>query len=493
MFSKILIANRGEIAVRVIQACQEMGIKTVAVFSEADRQALHVIRADEAVFIGAAPATESYLNMDRILAAARQSGAEAIHPGYGFLSENADFAQACADAGITFIGPSPESIRLMGNKIAAKSTMERAGVPVVPGYYGTDQSIEKFVAEADKIGYPVMVKAAAGGGGKGMRIVHDPAELADAVDGAKREALNAFGDDAIFLEKYIVNPRHIEFQIIADQHGNTFHLFERECSIQRRHQKVLEETPSTALTPEKRAEMGQIAIQAANAVNYYNAGTVEFVYGEDGSYYFLEMNTRLQVEHCVTEQTTRIDLVYLQILVADGQPLPFQQEQVIQRGHAIEVRIYAEDAENNFLPSTGVLHLFIPPEGIHIRNDIGIRAGMEVTPYYDPMMAKLTVYGMTREICIERLKWALDHYIISGVKHNIPFLRAVVDHPAFHSGETTTDFIARHFENWQAKPPELTDEVLITAVIGELYRDTSVVHSGDISEEGDVYSPWKAF
>ncbi len=439
-FAKVLVANRGEIAVRVMRACREAGIATVAVYSDADRFALHARVADEAVHIGSAPARESYLNIPAIIAAARATGAQAVHPGYGFLAENAEFAEACAEAGIIFIGPPPEAIRLMGSKTAAKEAAMRSDVPVVPGYQGEEQSLAAMTREAKRIGYPVMIKAAAGGGGKGMRVVARAADFADALAAAQREALAAFGDGTVFLEKALVRPRHVEFQILADQYGNCIHLGERECSIQRRHQKVIEESPSVALTPDLRAEMGAAAVRVALAAGYVNAGTVEFLLDQGGQYYFLEMNTRLQVEHPVTEQVTGRDLVRLQLAIAAGDRLPLRQEDIAPRGHAIEVRIYAEDPET-YLPATGTLLVYDPPVGPGIRVDGGVARGDEVTMHYDPMLAKLIVTADDRDLAIARLRTALDDFGILGVTTNLPLLRRIVADDRFQRGETYTDFL----------------------------------------------------
>ncbi|HLJ85073.1 MAG TPA: acetyl-CoA carboxylase biotin carboxylase subunit [Candidatus Eremiobacteraceae bacterium] len=440
-----MIANRGEIAVRIARTCRAMGIHTVAIYSDPDKEAVHVRACDAAVRIGPAAARQSYLRADAIVEAARASGADAIHPGYGFLSENADFAAACSAAGIAFVGPPPHAMRAMGDKIAAKRTVGEAGVPTVPGYLGDEQSFEVFEAEAKRIGAPLLVKAAAGGGGKGMRIVRDPADLRSAIEGAKREAGAAFGDDTVFLERYLSAPRHVEIQVLADASGACIHLGERECSVQRRHQKVLEETPSTAVDAALRARMGAAAVQAALAVGYVNAGTVEFMLDADGSFYFLEMNTRLQVEHPITESVLGIDLVREQLWIAAGKPLAFSQDEMRPRGHAIEVRVYAEDASNGFLPCTGMITAFGLPEGPGIRNDAGVALGTVVSSDYDPMLAKLIVSDRTRGACIERLTAALDDYRIGGVGSNLPFLRWLVSHEAFQRGETTTDFIERHF------------------------------------------------
>ncbi|HET6719145.1 MAG TPA: biotin carboxylase N-terminal domain-containing protein, partial [Rhodocyclaceae bacterium] len=393
MFDKILIANRGEIACRVIKTARRMGIRTVAVFSEADANARHVRLADEAVLLGPAAARESYLVADKIIDAAKRTGAQAIHPGYGFLSENADFAETCAASGIVFIGPPASAIRAMGSKSAAKSLMGSAGVPLTPGYHGDDQTPDLLKKEADAIGYPVLIKASAGGGGKGMRRVERSEDFLDALASCQREARSSFGDDQVLIEKYILKPRHIETQVFCDSLGNGVYLFERDCSVQRRHQKVLEEAPAPGMTPERRAAMGKAAVDAAKAVSYVGAGTVEFIANQDGSFYFMEMNTRLQVEHPVTEMITGQDLVEWQLRVASGEPLPLRQDQLVIRGHAIEARIYAEDADKGFLPSTGrLVHLKPPAESLHVRVDTGVEEGDEITPYYDPMIAKLIVW-----------------------------------------------------------------------------------------------------
>lgn len=440
-----MIANRGEIAVRIAQTLQEMGIEAVGVFSEPDRSALHVMRSDEAHSLEGTTSGETYLDIHKIIETAQQHGVDAIHPGYGFLSENAGFARACGEAGITFIGPTPEVIDAMGDKIVAKKTLSEAGVPVVPGWSGAaDADTQEIARAAEEIGYPVLLKAAAGGGGKGMRIVREAGELANALDAARREANSAFGDARVFVEKYIDRPRHIEFQIFGDRHGNVVHLFERECSVQRRYQKIVEESPSPALTPELRARMGEAAVRAARALNYTNAGTVEFILAPDGSFYFLEVNTRLQVEHPVTELVTRQDLVRAQLQVASGERLPFEQEALTQCGHAVEVRVYAEDAARGFLPSTGTLAAYVPPAGANIRVDSGVRSGSEITVHYDPMLAKLIVWGRTRDEALDRLTWALDRYVVLGVTTNIEFLRNLVNHGAFRAGELHTHFLDEH-------------------------------------------------
>ena len=439
--NKILIANRGEIAVRVIRTAQQLGYATVAVFSDADADAPHVQQADQAVWLGAADVSESYLNAERILNAVQQSGADTLHPGYGFLSENADFAQQVIDAGILWIGPTPNSIRIMGNKAAAKAAIARCNVPLVPGYFGQDQSDTAFVTAVEQIGYPVMIKAAAGGGGRGMRLVTRADDFLSALASARSESLKAFGADELLLEKAIINPRHIEFQIFGDQYGNTIHLGERDCSIQRRHQKVIEEAPSPIVSPELREKMGQAAVAVAQAANYTNAGTVEFLLDEDGEFYFIEMNTRLQVEHPVTELITGFDLVEWQLLVAEGNPLPVSQTDVTLDGHAIEVRVYAESPANDFRPDTGTIHHWSPPTGVGIRVDHGLKSGQNITPFYDAMIAKVITHGATRGIALRRLQRALEETYALGVETNRSFLLNILQHPVFVSGAATTSFI----------------------------------------------------
>jgi len=485
MFTKLLIANRGEIAVRIIHTCRAMGIKTVGVYSDADAHALHVRLADEAIHIGAAPSAESYLQGARIIAAALETGCAAVHPGYGFLSENAAFAQAVRAAGLVYIAPPADAIRQMGSKTEARHLMQSAGVPVVPGYQGTGGDL---ATEAERIGYPVLVKAAAGGGGKGMRVVETPADLPEALASARREAANAFGDDTVFLEKYLPIAHHIEFQILADAHGNTVHLFERECSIQRRHQKIVEETPSPLLDDALRAQMGAAAVAAATAVGYQNAGTVEFIVDENRHFYFLEMNTRLQVEHPITEAVTGLDLVELQIRIAAGEKLPFSQADLHQRGHAIECRIYAEDPANDFLPAIGAVLLAQLPNMPGVRVDTGVGSGDVVSIHYDPMIAKLVVYGASREAAIRRMQAALRAYVILGVTTNIPFLAAVMAHPAFWAGETPTDFIPRYLANWQ--PPTSDTSAMHLALIGTVLGMDSTPTTALTTEAGDRFSPW---
>src|SRR6202049_3024504 len=454
MFKKILITNRGEIAVRVIRACHEMGISAVAVYSDVDRSPLHVRKADEAYPIGAPAASESYLNIPKILDVAKRSGADAIHPGYGFLSENAKFAQACGDAGVKFIGPSPASMEMMGSKTRARQEMEKAGVPFVPGTSRGLESAEQAKQVAAKIGYPVMLKAAAGGGGKGMRLVHAPEELEPALEAAQSEAERAFGDREVYLEKVIVNPRHIEMQVLGDEHGNTVYLGERECSIQRRHQKVLEESPSPIVDPDMRQRMGEVAVRVAQAANYTNAGTVEFLVDQDKNFYFLEMNTRLQVEHPVTELITGLDLVHLQIRIAAGEKLHFTQEDVRIRGHAIECRIYAEDPDNNYFPSPGKISLLQEPSGPGIRLDSGMYEGWNVPIDYDPLLAKLIGYGTDRDQAIARLTRALSEYFVGGIKTNASLFRSILRDADFRAAKLDTGFLDRMLKRIDDKPAD---------------------------------------
>jgi geranyl-CoA carboxylase alpha subunit len=444
-FAKILIANRGEIACRIIRTAHALGYRTVAVFSDADRSAPHVALAHEAVRIGPAPAQESYLDIEALLAAAKRSGADAVHPGYGFVAENAAFAQACADAGLVFIGPQPAAVRTMGNKAGAKRLMAEAGIACVPGYHGADQSDQRFTKEAGAIGFPVMVKAAAGGGGRGMRLVNSAPELAAALAAARSEATRAFGSGELLIEKAITDPRHIEIQIIADHHGNVVHLGERDCSIQRRHQKVIEEAPSSALDPQLRAEMGRAAVLAARRIDYRGAGTVEFLLDGSGRFYFLEMNTRLQVEHAVTEAITGLDLVALQLQVAAGELLSLAQDDVRPIGHAIEARLYAEDASRDFLPSTGTIAAWQPPAGPGVRVDHALSTGQEITAFYDPLLAKLVGYGRNREEARRRLVAALEDTVLLGITTNRGFLEWALEHPVFIAGRAKTAFIGRHF------------------------------------------------
>jgi acetyl-CoA carboxylase, biotin carboxylase subunit len=446
MFKRILIANRGEIAVRVIRACRDLGIESVAIYSDADRTALHVREADYAAHVGPSPAAESYLNTPRIIEAAKSTGAEAIHPGYGFFSENAGFARAVEEAGLVFIGPKPDAIGRMGDKVEARKLMAAAGVPVVPGSPGTLENEEQVRKLAAEIGYPIMVKAAAGGGGKGLRLVEDEKDLASIVRTVSSEAKSSFGDGRFYVEKFVNRPRHIEVQVMADRHGNTVHIFERECSIQRRHQKVVEESPSPFITPEMRARMGEVAVKAAKAVNYVSAGTVEFLVDADRNFYFLEMNTRIQVEHPITEMVTGLDLVKTQIQVAAGQPLPFKQDDLAQRGWAIECRIYAEDPANGFVPAPGRIAALRVPDGPGIRNDSGVYEGAEVPVFYDPIISKLVAWGRDRIEAIERMRRALGEFLIAGdLTTNIEFHKWVLRHPRFIAGDFDTKFIDQEF------------------------------------------------
>ncbi len=443
MINKILIANRGEIAVRIIRACREMGIKTVAVFSTADRNALHARIADESVCIGGPATKDSYLNMKAIIAACEITGADAVHPGFGFLSENANFARMCRKCGINFIGPSPESIDMLGDKASAKSAMKKAGVPVIPGSDGAVRTMEDVKRLGEEIGYPLMIKASAGGGGRGIRLVNSADELESQAVAAKQEALNFFGDDSIYMEKFIINPKHIEFQILADKQGNVVHLGERDCSMQRRNQKVLEETPSTIMTPELRERMGAAAVAAAKVCGYYNAGTIEFLVDSDRNFYFMEMNTRIQVEHPITEFVTGIDLVKQQISIADGNPLPMKQEDIVLRGHAIECRINAESPEHGFRPSPGKITALHTPGGPGIRIDSSAYQGYTITPYYDSMIAKLIAYAPTREEAIAKMKWALSEFIVEGVDTNIDFQLGLICDPVFNEGSYDIGYLGR--------------------------------------------------
>jgi acetyl-CoA carboxylase biotin carboxylase subunit len=494
MFSKILIANRGEIAIRIIRACREIGVRTVAVYSEADKNSLHVQLADEAILLGEAAPRESYLNVEKIINAAIQSRAEAIHPGYGFLSENAAFAHAVESAGLVFIGPSADSMRAMGDKAESKIMMKAAGVPTVPGFEGLESGGD-FKKAAREIGYPVLIKASAGGGGKGMRVVNEESELSEAIESARREALNSFGDERLLIEKYLADAHHIEFQVFGDKHGNLIHLFERECSVQRRHQKIIEETPSPLLNPKLREEMGQAAVAAAKAVNYFNAGTIEFIFDSATSaYYFLEMNTRLQVEHPVTEFVAGIDLVQWQLRVAAGEKFPFTQSDFTQRGHAIECRIYAEDPSHGFLPSTGKLLQFIEPKGPNVRVDSGFMTGSEVTHFYDPLLAKLIVHAENREAAILRMQTALSEFIVHGVVTNIDFMQAVLKHDDFAKGEVSTRWVEKTLESDSSlsgiKGQVSSLQCLIAAALVDVVFAGAKSQPG-VSNETDPFSPWK--
>ena len=442
MFDRILIANRGEVALRVIRAAKEMGVETVAVFSEGDRGSLPVAMADHAVCIGPTPAAQSYLNMSNIISAALGTGAQAIHPGYGFLAENSAFARACADSGIVFIGPSPDAIDRMGDKSVARDTMMAAGVPTVPGSDGIVESYQEALRFANEVGFPVLIKASAGGGGKGMRVAKDPEELKSNLVAAKTEAAAAFGNDEVYIEKYLLRPRHVEMQILADSHGNAVHLYERDCSIQRRHQKLVEEAPSPALTPELRAAMGEAAMKAVRAVDYQNAGTIEFLLDTDGKFYFMEMNTRVQVEHPITEQITGVDIIKEQIRIAAGEEMRHKtQAEIVKRGHAIEFRINAEDPAHNFRPHPGLIEVFNPPGGFGVRIDSHVYSGYRVPPTYDSLLGKLVVWGETRDEAVARARRALDEFIVVGIPTTIPFHQLVVENEAFQRGDVYTDFV----------------------------------------------------
>ncbi len=491
MFKKILIANRGEIAIRVIKACQEMGIETVAVYSEVDRNSLHVQVADEAVCIGPAPAVESYLNIDSIIQAAHTTNANAIHPGYGFLAENAVFVKRCEQENIVFIGPNSKAMELVGDKVRSRTTMEGAGIPIIPGMKNVHKDISKYLEESQQIGFPLMIKASAGGGGKGMRIVSSEAELKPALEAGRREAQSAFGDDSVYLEKYIEQPRHVEFQVLADNHGNTVHLFERECSVQRRHQKIVEESPSQALDSDLQKKMGEVARKVMTVSGYNNAGTVEFLLDKDKNFYFLEVNARLQVEHPVTELVTGIDLVHQQIWLAAGEKLCFQQQNLEQKGHSIECRIYAEDPENNFLPSSGKILFLKEPKGPGIRHDCGIYTGCDVPIYYDPILAKLIVWAETRQVACQRMLHALNDYVVLGINTDIDFLKAVISHPQFLAGETATDFISKNLAEWRPedRSQELKDLALLVAAFDSQQGDFRTT-SRELMESA-FPSPWE--
>jgi acetyl-CoA carboxylase biotin carboxylase subunit len=492
MFKKILIANRGEIAVRVLRACNEMGIAAVVVYSDVDRAALHVRKADEAYPIGAAAASESYLNMGRILDVAKRSGADAIHPGYGFLSENAKFAQACADAGVKFIGPTAAAMEAMGSKTRARQAMEKAGVPFVPGTSRGVESSEEAEQVAARIGYPVMLKAAASGGGKGMRLVHASEQLKSSLEAARSEAARSFGDGEVYIEKAIVNPRHIEMQVLADERGNTVYLGERECSLQRRHQKVLEEAPSPIVDADMRRRMGEVAVRVAQAAAYTNAGTVEFLVDEKRNFYFLEMNTRLQVEHPVTELVTGLDLVHLQIHIAAGEKLPFTQDEVQLRGHAIECRIYAEDPDNNYFPSPGKISLLQEPSGPGIRLDGGMYEGWRVPIDYDPLLAKLIGYGTDREQAIARLTRALNEYFVGGIKTNISLFRRILRDPDFRAAKLDTGFLDRMLKRPDDIPVDSTKTEVAAIAAGMFAALSSAASGADNGVAEQAASNWKS-
>lgn len=494
MFKKVLIANRGEIALRVMRSLREMGIATVAVYSEADREALHVRMADEAVCVGPAQSTESYLRIDKILEAMEKTGAEAVHPGYGFLSENAEFARACTARGFTFIGPNPEAIDVMGEKTRARDLMARAGVPLVPGTEAIEDPREAL-EKAQLIGFPVLAKAAAGGGGKGMRRVDSAEEFIPSFEGARREALSAFGNGDVYLEKFVLKPRHVEIQVLADKEGNTVHLFERDCSVQRRHQKIIEETPCPVLSEETRQKMGAVAVQAARAVEYVGAGTVEFLLDENQNFYFLEMNTRLQVEHPITEMITGIDLVRWQVRIAAGEALTFGQEDLKSRGAALECRLYAEDPENQFRPSPGKIEILRPPSGPGIREDSGVYEGATVPVHYDPMISKLITYGEDRNHAIERMRRALQDYQISGIETNLAFHLEVLEHPDFLSGQYDTNFVPAWLKERSAAAPKNVDDAEVAALLDAFLRDEELASGAGVSVgKGDSSSAsgWKA-
>ena len=487
-FKKILIANRGEIAVRVIRACKELGIEAITLYTSGEEKLPHVIESDRSVYLGEGSLSDTYLDGKKIIEIAKEEGADAIHPGYGFLSERANFAREVTKAGLKFIGPAPATIELMGDKVASKVKMEEIGIPLIPGYHGEKQDADVLLAEAKKIGFPVLVKASAGGGGKGMRIVNQEDEFLDSLMAAKREAKSAFGDDRVLIEKFIQNPRHIEVQVLSDQHGHHFHFFERECSIQRRYQKIVEESPSAALTPEIRNEMCQCAVKICESIKYEGVGTVEFIYDEDSSFYFLEMNTRLQVEHPVTELVTGRDLVKLQIDVAEGKELNFSQENLIQNGHAIEVRIYAENPDNGFLPSIGEIKLFCNNTLGAARVDTGYKKGNKVTVDYDPMIAKVIVHGEDREHARMKMKYVLENFVVGGVTTNIEYLLRILKHPEFCSGNTFTHFVETYKD--ELLPTEQSPEDIALAISTKNIIGTAKNESGATKEvsEGNAWT-----
>lgn len=486
---KILIANRGEIALRIMRSAREMGIQTVAVYSEADRNALHVRYADEAVCIGPAPSNQSYLVFDKLLDACRQTGAEAIHPGYGFLSENAAFAREVKKAGLILIGPSPEAMEMMGNKLSAKAAALTYNIPMVPGTEEAITDVQEAKNRAVEVGFPILIKAAAGGGGKGMRIVEKVEDFEEQMQLAVSEATSAFGDGSVFIERYVSSPRHIEIQVLGDTHGNIVHLFERECSVQRRHQKVVEEAPSAILTPEIREQMGKCAVDVARSCNYVGAGTVEFILDENLNFYFLEMNTRLQVEHPVTEMITGLDLVKEQIKIARGEKLSFKQEDLEIKGHAVELRVYAEDPANNFLPDIGTLQTYRLPQGPGVRVDDGFEEGMEIPIYYDPMIAKLITYGKNREEAIERMVRAIDEYQITGIETTLPFGKFVMQHEAFTSGNFDTHFVKKYFQPENLVQENEAEAFIAALIAGQLMQQKP--QQGGTRTVGKTASAWK--
>ena len=492
MFEKVLVANRGEIAVRVMRACRELGVRNVGIYSDADRPAPHVRYADEVYNVGPAPASESYLKIDKIIDVARRAGAEAVHPGYGFLAENADFAAACRDAGLAFVGPTPETLHAAGDKQGARATMAAAGIPVIPGSPPELQRDEDIAAAAAKIGWPVMIKAAAGGGGKGMRVCGRADDFPELLKHARSEAKSAFGDDAVYVEKCVVQPRHVEFQVLADEHGSVVHLHERECSIQRRHQKLIEESPSPALDDELRARMAEAALAAARAANYTNAGTIEFLLDADRNFYFLEVNARLQVEHPVTELVTGVDLVKEQLYVAAGEPMRFAQEDVLARGAAIECRISAEDPNNNFYPATGTISRLRIPAGPGIRFDGGIAQGYEVPIYYDPLIAKLVVWADNRPLAVERMHRALNEFILDGVATTIPFHRWVMASEVYRRGEFDTSFVEKYFRPEATRVESLEKAAAVLCTLLTHFREGAAPASGAPGRDGaGAVDPWR--
>ena len=497
MFDKVLVANRGEIAVRVIRSLRELGIESVAVFSDPDRRALHVRMADEAYRVGPAPSNESYLDIDRIIEVTRESGADAIHPGYGFLSENAEFVRALDEAGIPFIGPLAKSIEAMGEKTRARTLMKEADVPVVPGTEDAVEDVDEAFEVAESMGFPVLVKAAAGGGGKGMRRVDDPDEFEAAFEGARREALSSFGNGDVYIEKYVVDPKHVEIQILLDEHGNGIHLFERECSVQRRHQKIIEETPCPVLEEETRREMGEVALRAAHAVDYVGAGTVEFLLDAEQNFYFLEMNTRLQVEHPITEMVTGVDLVRWQVRIGAGEELTIDQSDLDHRGAAVECRIYAEDADEDFRPTPGRIEHLDAPSGPGVRVDSGVYEGFEIPVHYDPMISKLVTYGEDREHAIQRMRRALDEYVITGLTTNLAFHEEVLTHPDFLDGSYNTEFIPSYMEDREA-PADPNEDVAELAAVLAAHRRDEELRGTDQSKNGAISgvgagSRWKKY
>jgi acetyl-CoA carboxylase, biotin carboxylase subunit len=489
MFEKILIANRGEIAIRVTRACRELGIKTVAIYSAVDKDALHIQTADEAVYIGESEPQKSYLNIDAIIAAAHKTGCRAIHPGYGFLSENHLFAERCAKENIVFIGPNAKAMQLVGDKVASREIAAKHGIPLIPGMAGKTTSVDDCIEFAEKCGYPVMLKASAGGGGKGMRIIRSKAEAKHAIEAGMREALAAFGDSSVYIEKYLERPRHVEIQVLADNHGNAIHLCERECSIQRRHQKIIEESPSVVIDSEMRRQMGQTALKVVEISGYSNAGTVEFLVDGNKKFYFLEVNARLQVEHPVTELVTGIDLVHAQIRIAAGEKLWLKQDDIRQNGHAIECRIYAEDPRNNFLPSAGKILFMKEPAGPGIRHDCGIYSGAEISVYYDPILSKLIAWAPDRSICGQRLAGALADFPILGINTNIEFLRAIILHPEFIEGNLDTGFLERNLPDWSPKPDLHSDEIALVAA--GLFSNLNGKRQTNFTAAQSIPSPWE--